>query len=510
MTVATSATYRLAAASSTTLFAAVLCGALLLALGLRLGDFIHHDTAEVVMWGHSGWALGFWKHPPFLPWIARLWFGVWPMSPLFLALLTALNMTVCAWAVWRIAALDSDGQDRRVGILAILLLASVPYATGMAVKLNHNSALISMWPLTTLAFLRALDRPTLWRGVLFGLAAAAAMLTKYYSGLLLLACVAASFAQPARALAFYRAPAPYAAVAAFAVAMLPHALWMREHRASSLSYAFSATVQGIEDAKHGAAMALSFAIQTPLILAPLALAGWLIWYFDRRSLAGGRPHRFERQIVILALIPYLLTVTLTAFLNLRGAIAWAMPVFVCLPAVLAVRLGQPSAINLKFACRTAAVLLICIAIGGQIALRMALTRGADGIAEPRRAIAEDITQAWRSSIGTALPLVAGDQRLASAAVIFSADHPQAWPSFNPIHAPWVDPATARKSGFVALCRAADAKCLATAAQVAGPTATRCPLKRRVSVLGSTGPWFEAVALMVPPAASPAKPTCPTD
>ena len=170
------------------------------------------------MWAHSGWTAGFWKHPPLLPWITEAWTMFVPMSLASLSLLTAVNMTVCAWAVWRIAAMSRHAEDARIGILAILLLICVPFASVMAVKLNHNAILISIWPLTALAFLRALDQPTALRGLIFGIAAAAAVLAKYYSGLLLLGCVAASFADPLRAARFYRGPAPYVAVAVFAVA----------------------------------------------------------------------------------------------------------------------------------------------------------------------------------------------------------------------------------------------------------------------------------------------------
>ena len=497
-------------ASAIAIFAAVFCGALLIAFGLRLPDFVHHDTAEVVMWGHSGWAAGFWKHPPLLPWISRLWFEVIPLGAAGLSILTALNMTACAWAVWRIAAMAGVVEDRAPGLLAILLLASVPYATAMAVKLNHNTALISLWPLTTLAFLRALDRPTALRGLLFGLAAAAAMLTKYYSGLLLFACLVASFARPVRAPAFYRACAPYVAVAVFALAMTPHALWMIDHRASSLTYAFSASANGIVDGKHGPTMALSFALQTPLILAPLALAALLFWHFGQISPVRRATHRFERELIILALVPYVLTVVLTALFNLRGAIAWAMPLFVCLPAVLAARIGPPSNRAIRSTIKISMILVVGLAIGGQVAMRMAMVRGADGISEPRRNIAEAVTSVWRASFGTALPLVAGDQRLASAAIIFSADHPQAWPSFNPVHAPWIEQAAASASGFVALCRSADTACIANAERFAGGSATRCKLRRRVEYLGAVGPWFEAIAVMVPPALSQRPIACPAE
>ena len=139
-------------ATDSALFVAIFVSALALVLSLRVPTFIHHDTSEVVMWGHSGWAAGFWKHPPFLPWLTRAWFSLVPMNALSLAVLTAANMTVCAWAVCSIAQMSDDGiANEKAGLIAIGLLICVPFASVMAIKLNHNTILISIWPLTIFA-----------------------------------------------------------------------------------------------------------------------------------------------------------------------------------------------------------------------------------------------------------------------------------------------------------------------------------------------------------------------
>jgi hypothetical protein len=136
--------------------------------------------------------------------------------------------------------------------------------------------------------------------LIFGIAAAAAVLAKYYSGLLLLGCVAASFADPLRAARFYRGPAPYVAVAVFAVAMAPHIAWLLEHNASSLSYAFGSAAAGIRMPGGSLAMAISFGIKTPLMLAPMVIAALLAWRFGGGTRTLGWSHRFEREILLLA------------------------------------------------------------------------------------------------------------------------------------------------------------------------------------------------------------------
>ena len=271
---------RAQSAFTATFFVAVFVAALILVLGLRPWGFVHHDTSELVMWANSGLVAGFWKHPPFLPWLVRVWSWVMPTGAFGLAMLTAVNITACAFAVWRLAQLSGAPDEVRTnnGIVAVLLLAAIPYATFMAIKLNHNAILISLWPLTILAFLRALERPNILRGAIFGLAAAAAVLAKYYSLLLLAGCLAASVAQLERAARFYRGPAPYVAVIVFAAAMLPHILWMLNQPASPLGYAFNggaaatATPAVGDLLRRGPLAALLFLGEAPLVILPMGPA----------------------------------------------------------------------------------------------------------------------------------------------------------------------------------------------------------------------------------------------
>ena len=494
------------------LFAAVFLAALAVTLSLRGPGFIHHDTSEVVMWGHSGWTAGFWKHPPFLPWLTRTWFAVLPMSAFSLALLTAANITVCAWAVWSIARMADDAENERRGLIALGLLMLVPFASIMAVKLNHNSILISLWPLTILAFLRALDKPAAARAILLGVLAAAAVLAKYYSLMLLAGCIAASFASPARAWRFYRSPTPYVAVAAFALAMMPHVFWMLERSATPLAYAFKAGTANPVSAGRGPAMALNFAVQAPLLLLPMTFIAWLLMRSNysaaHRNYATPSRHPYERELILLAAVPYVLTIILIFVFHLRGAVAWAMPVFVCLPAIIAARTSTVPEWLSRHGLTAIPVVVMIIVSGGMIGTRLAVTRGADGISEPRREIAEAVTALWHSSQSSPLPIVAGDQRLTSAAVIYSADHPQGWPSFSATQAPWIAPAIAAKAGFAGLCRPADGSCIELATKASDGRGLRCTIRRRVQHLGAFGPWFEVIVFVVPPATSTAALSCP--
>jgi Dolichyl-phosphate-mannose-protein mannosyltransferase len=480
------------------LFGVVFGAALILTLGLRPWGFVHHDTSEVVMWGNSGWAMGFWKHPPLLPWLTRAWSLILPMGALSLSIITALNMTLCAWAVWQISRLSGAHDSHAVNWLTLLLLAVVPYATFMAIKLNHNSILVSLWPLTTLAFLSALDRPTVVRGVLFGIAAVAAVMAKYYSLLLLAGCLAASIATPARAFRFYRSPAPYVCMVVFMACTAPHILWLVAQPASPVGYAFAGGVSPAPSDLRGALAALSFAAQTPLVLAPLALVAALLWR-HREATGGAQSHAFERELIVLAVVPYALTAVVVTAFNLHGPVAWAMPIFLCLPAVVAARLGRLHPGVLQRLGLILAIALTVAALVGQIGVRIAISRGTDGVSDPRAGLAQTATEMWRAATGRPLAIVGGDPRLTSGVVVFSVDRPQGWPSFNPVHAPWVTPRMVAETGFVGLCRRRDGGCIDAAEQAGRQHAViRCDLKLRVEYLGASGPAFEAVLFMTLP------------
>jgi hypothetical protein len=474
----------------------------LITLAMRPWDFVHHDTTEAVMWAQAPWTFGFWKHPPMLPWLLKLWFVVLPIHPVSVAAFTGLNMAVGAWAVWRIARLTLDDRS---AFLALALLGLLPFASVMGIKLNHNTILISLWPLTALALLRALERPTWLSGVLFGIACAAALLAKYYSGLLLVACLLAALVSPARR-RFFTAPAPYVAVATFAALIAPHAIWVLNHPAQPLGYAFAAT-------HNGRALALNFAWTTALLCLPVAIAGLALARSGRgkaRLDAVVSRRRLEAELITLTAVPYLLTVGLTLAFNLRGATAWAMPVFMLLPVIIAARMAPPSDLLVRNARWLFFVAAAVICLVGPLAARHGVTTGRDGASDPRRPIAEAVTRMWRRNIGTKLPFIGGDNRLLSATTLFSSDHPLGWTGFNRRMAPWVRADAAATRGFAAVCLLADAECRASVARAVTQTVSEtgpqtglsrsftCKIRHRVEYLWAAGPWVEVEVTVVPP------------
>jgi len=105
------------------------------------------------------------------------------------------------------------------------LLAAIPFYNFLGLKFDQNSTLIPLWALAMWAMLRALDSRHLGWAALAGIAAAAAMLTKYWSVFLIAALSLAALVHPKRS-AYFRAGAPWVTAGLFALACVPHVVWL--------------------------------------------------------------------------------------------------------------------------------------------------------------------------------------------------------------------------------------------------------------------------------------------
>ena len=137
---------------------------------------IHYDMGEAVVWSREA-LLGNPKHPPLSAWVPWAWFKVFPTADWAYYLLCIVLATLALWVAWKIAERFLS-PEKRVAGLALLTL--VPFFNFLALKYNANSVLVPLWALTTWAFLVSFETRKI-AAALAGLAAAAAMLGKYWS-----------------------------------------------------------------------------------------------------------------------------------------------------------------------------------------------------------------------------------------------------------------------------------------------------------------------------------------
>src|SRR5215468_366179 len=185
---------------------------------------IHFDMGEMVAWSRET----FWgtpKHPPFGAWLVSAWFGIFPLADWAYYLFAMVLATLALWIAWKVAGRYLDADKRIVGVA---LLTLVPFFNFHALKFNANTVMLPLWAATTALFLRSFETRRAGVAALAGLAAAAAMLGKYWSVVLLLGLGIAALADPRRG-PYFRSPAPWVTILVGVAALAPHAAWLYAH-----------------------------------------------------------------------------------------------------------------------------------------------------------------------------------------------------------------------------------------------------------------------------------------
>lgn len=453
---------------------------------------VHYDTAEIAMWSALEPAFGYRKHPPLMPWLFGLVGLVVPLNWITLTILAGLNITLGAFAVWRIACLVL-GAERAPVVMAIHLAS--PYATWLALKLDHNAILVSLWPLVIWAFLNVLRRPTTRNGAILGLACAAAMYAKYTSALLLVALAIAALADRRR-MELLGSPAPWVAIAVAGLLLAPHALWAVANPVAAFGLVTQDVVSG---------SVFSIVARNAGLLLPAAAMAACLYLMGRAPL---RNRQEIQAIAITVAVPYIAILLATAALHLRGSPAWAMPVFAVLPVLLAARTAplpqqlQPAA---AWAMRT---LFVVIVLTAPFLLAHRFQDAEGTAAEPRHELAGEAIAAWRRATDLPLHIVAGEHRFAMAAHLVAPERPRVWSMFEE-PTPWITPALVERHGMLALCVPGSELCRIVESYGAGG-AWSCPVSAHRSWRGMTGATFTLVAVIVPPRDTiPARKDCPT-
>jgi 4-amino-4-deoxy-L-arabinose transferase-like glycosyltransferase len=411
---------------------------------------LHPDMIEAWLWGQE-YQFGYYKHPPLWAWLAGAWFEIFPRSNWAFYLLSSLTSGLGLVGVWKLYGVYARPEHRFAGLL---LLVTSPCYTLLALRFNANSILLLVWPWVAYAFALAMERPGVRNGLFFGACAAAAMLSKYYSAVLLASCLAASFAHP-QWRRFYRSPAPYVALAGFLVLMAPHVIWLVNNDFPTLAYAETRTHFTDESVGFGF---VSFMLSVLLFNALIVL---LIYTARDR----GHPKRGDvldatlaRFVAILALGPYALSLVVAAAFHVRLSTNFAIPIYFLVPLVLLQALRPDPRRLIR---RTILVGAAIYALAMPIALISPYAMGLLGkelSIVPAVEISELAHAAWVDTTGAPLATVAGSEPYAMVAAFYSGDRTREFTGFNPGFAPWVTPSTLASGGLLTICLRNDALC----------------------------------------------------
>jgi dolichyl-phosphate-mannose-protein mannosyltransferase len=394
---------------------------------------VYGDMVENYAWSQTP-AWGSFKHPPLFAWMVRAWFAVLPTEVWAYFLLSYVNAAIGVLGIVRLARLwvphDLSSARRHVFAALVLLFAvlSAPYSN-LAAKFNADTVLLSLWPWTAYAFFAALHADTVRRRWIFTLMlaamGAAAMLGKYYSGVLLasLFIISLSSREYRR---WYATPQPWIALLVFVLLLLPHVRWE-----ARLDFPF----REYYDTKIDSAI-------DPLRIVVFLLSGiyylplsWLAWLLMRRAFAAAAPQPIAwaipvRGLALLSVLPALITAAFNVFARVHLTTHWAIPAWFALPVLLAVwllpRLRTPFPWS-RFLSGLTTFWIVLLGAG------LAYTIVLSATGNPKYALGrQDMVRAIESRFGARFP----GQRLAwaggtwpesGALAFFAPDHPRALP-----------------------------------------------------------------------------------
>src|SRR3954465_4411960 len=259
-------------------------------INLKAAQDVHMDVAEAFAWGQK-FQLGYGKHPPLAGWVAGLWFTLFPVAGWATFALAMATLGCGLLICWLISL---HVVDRRRAFFVVVMLALYPIFNFKGFKYNPDLLQLVTLPLLVLAYLNAFEKRSVKSGLWLGLAGALALMTKYWVVTMIGAIGLAALIHPER-LRFLKSPAPWAAIAALVVAMLPHLVWLQEVNFVPLPYA--GDVYSLSSRAQSAQLVFGYiGHNVALLLAPMALAALaLAWVPPWRAMLTRQPLALFRR-----------------------------------------------------------------------------------------------------------------------------------------------------------------------------------------------------------------------
>ena len=461
-----------------------------------LGAGLHPDVLETWTLGRD-FAWGSPKHPPLMGWVTTAWTFLFPLTDWSLQLMAMTNAAVALWFVDLISRRFVTGDKR---VIVLLLLMLTPAYQFHAQRFNANAVLLAPWPLATYCFLRAFEtRAALW-AVAAGLAAALAMLGKYYSLFLIASFAIAAVAHPLRRVYFLSA-SPWISAAVGLIALLPHLHWLATTGALPIHYAMGHAGADVSTSFHDAVsfvLGLAAAISVPAITW-IMMVGYRIRRFYRdftRMNSGLRLlYYVAAATVILPVITSLMVGTdLPSLWALQGLFLFAV-LIVCGASYRIERFYTVNATVL-----VAGIAVIAVLIGAPV---HAFYRNSYGYEEGRsfyHQAANELTRQWHELSALPLAAVGGDDSLGLATAFYSSDHPHYGQPLAYQYTLELPRKTALEKGWAALCFDDQAGCIGSMERMAARAGVfvRREFAVRSQLLGVAGAKRNIVTFLVPP------------
>jgi 4-amino-4-deoxy-L-arabinose transferase-like glycosyltransferase len=457
---------------------------------------LNADMAEMVVWSRE-LALGYPKHPPLPAWILWAWFKVFPFADWAYFLLSAVTL---ASGIFFCIMLASEWLSREKLAAVPFLLATIPFFNFIGLKWDQNSILIPLWALAMWAMLRAIaTRGLLW-AALAGLAAAAALLTKYWS-VFLIAALALTALADRRRLDYFRSAAPWVTALTFIATIAPHAWWLVTEDFPPIRWV--ATRRMSADAGEFVGSLGSYTFGTLAYAGAALLLVLLVVRPTRAAIADSWfPRDDRRTATILFWTPLLLPLVPAIAKGISVISLWNTPALNLLPvlALASPLVAVSRASVLRLASIVTAATLLIVAVSPIVAF-VILRQGVENDAAYVREVMQAAQREWRQVTDKPLRMIAGPFTLVSSAAFYGSDRPSTFADFSPYLSPWADEARVAREGAAVM--------IATTSpwmHVASAYLAKVPVARRTEVtLTRRWLWFESapktfIIAIVPPRA----------
>ena len=455
---------------------------------------LNADMAEMIVWMREP-ALGYPKHPPLLAWILFLWFKVFPLADWAYILLAVLTLAIGIYLAIELCAQWLVGEKLAA---APFLLGVIPFYNFLGLKFDQNSILIPLWALAMLAMLRALDTRHDGWAALAGLAAAAAMLSKYWSAFLIVALSLTALFHAGRA-AYFRSRPPFVTALAFLVAVAPHAWWLIRENFPPITWVTTRRLASGSVNLFG-----SMAEYLGGTFAYAAVALLLVAVFARPSLRAIAdswvPHDSRRTAAVLFWTPVLLPLVAALFTGTTLISLWSTPAFNLLPVMV---LASPLIVFPRAALRRIAGVAVAISLlsvaASPIIAYVILKRGVENDAAYARLVMQAAEREWRTTTDKPLSLIAGPFVLVSTAAFYGTDKPSTFADFSRYLSPWATDARIAREGMAVMVAADSPFFEFTSRHIDAAPGTR----RTEVTLSRRWLWFESapkrfIIAIVPP------------
>jgi 4-amino-4-deoxy-L-arabinose transferase-like glycosyltransferase len=411
---------------------------------------LNADMAEMVVWAREP-ALGYPKHPPLLAFILWVWFHIFPLADWAYILLAVVTL---AGGIYLAVELSAEWLEGEKLAAVPFLLAAIPFYNFLGLKWDQNSVLIPLWALAMWAMLRALDTRLLSWAALAGLAAAAAMLTKYWSAFLIVALSLAALFHP-RCKVYFTSAAPWVTAGVFLAAIAPHVVWLIREDFPPITWVVTRrTSTSIGDMLRAAAEYLggTAGYAAPAIVLVLAF----LRPGPRMILDSWLPRDTRRLAAILFFTPLLLPVVAALITKTSLLSLWSTPALNLLPVMMlgSALLVVPRVTVLRIASIVTGVTLAVVAASPVIGY-VILKTGVENNAAYARLVMQAAEAEWRKATDKPLTMIAGPFVLVSSAAFYGTDQPSTFANFSPYLSPWADAARLKRDGVAIMFAAAD-------------------------------------------------------